>query len=479
MYVTLYDFAQCFDSLWLDDCILSLRKLGINNEVLSIIKALNTECNIKVKTPAGVTDEFEIHNIVQQGSVTGGVLCSASTGEVNATMTTGGIQIGTSNLRSLIFVDDIATMNSTVEDTYTSHEKVVWFSDIKRLTLSGKKCMIMCVNGRAADGIPRLTIKGTVVETKEVVVYLGDIFNRKGTNSDMIEDRVKKGKSCTVNAMSLCKEVTMGLFAIETLLLLYKSLFLQVVLYNAQAWSNLNNMDKKNLQTVQLKFLKRTFHAPSSTSNCLTLLETGILPILHAIHVKQLMFLHHILLLDKYDLVNINYEEQLKYPAANWANEVAAIRTKYGLKQTNEEIANLSKSSWKAAVKTQVRQHAFLQLIKEAEGQKHSHNILPYERFERQKYLTELTPAQARKIFHIRTNTVDLRTVRKYQHGENSTCRLCGSEDETVSHVVNVCQKVPRTKDIPNVYTTNCDHLQEVAKRCVSFSELVKDQNEC
>ena len=80
LYVTLYDFSQCFDSLWLDDCILALHKLGINNEVLSLIKLLNSECNITVKTPVGTTDEFRVDNIVQQGSVSGGILCSASTG---------------------------------------------------------------------------------------------------------------------------------------------------------------------------------------------------------------------------------------------------------------------------------------------------------------------------------------------------------------------------------------------------------------
>ena len=119
---------------------------------------MNSECNIIVKTPVGVTEEFKVQNIVQQGSVTGGVLCSASTGEVNASIPTGGTQIGMSNIRSLTFVDDIATMNNTAQDTYEAHEKVVWFSKLKRLTLNEKKCMIICVNQGAASVIPHLKI---------------------------------------------------------------------------------------------------------------------------------------------------------------------------------------------------------------------------------------------------------------------------------------------------------------------------------
>ena len=342
--------------------------------------------------------------------------------------------------------------------------------------LSGKKCLVLCVNGRAADAVPHLTVNSTVIEVKEVAVYLGDIFNRKGSNNDMIEDRVKKGKSCIVNSMALCKDVTMGMFAIDTLLLLYKSLFLQIVLNNAQAWSNLNNRDGKNLQTIQMKYLKRIFHAPSSTPNCLTLLETGITPILHEIHIKQLMFLYHILTLDKDDLVKTTYEEQCKYPAANWANEVYSLRAKYKITQTDTDITQLTKSSWKRTVKTAVRYHAFQELIKAAGELKCSHNILPYDTFERQEYLTELSPAQTRKVFHIRTNTVDLRTVRKYRYGENSKCRLCGYEDESISHVVNKCERIKRTDEIPDVFTKDCTQLREIAQRCITFEELVNEE---
>ena len=177
----------------------------------------------------------------------------------------------------------------------------------------------------------------------------------------------------------------MGLFAIETLLLLYKSLFLAVVLYNAQAWSNLNNRDRINLQTIQLKYLKRMFHAPSSTSNCLTFLETGVLPIDYEIHIRQLMFLYHILSLTNDDPVRLCYQEQKKYPAPSWANEVSALRSKYEIEESDEEIPDITKRQWKRIVKTKVRQYAFENLIKESETQKGSQN--KYTNLNKQSYL--------------------------------------------------------------------------------------------
>ena len=55
---------------------------------------------------------------------------------------------------------------------------------------------------------------------KEVAKYLGDEFNNKGTNPHLDEERVKEGKSCIVSTMSLCRGITMGIHAIETLMLL-------------------------------------------------------------------------------------------------------------------------------------------------------------------------------------------------------------------------------------------------------------------
>ena len=78
----------------------------------------------------------------------------------------------------------------------------------------------------------------------------------------------------------------------------------------------------------------------------------------------------------------------------------------------------------------------------------------------------------------MRTNTIDLRTIRKYQHGDNSVCRLCNADEETITHVVNICPEIPRKTVIPDIYTTNCDLLQGIADRLAKFHDLINDK-EC
>ena len=427
----------------------------------------------------GLSDEFTVNSIVQQGSVSGGLLCTAATGEVVEEINSGGCQLGELTVKVLIFVDDIASTNTDMQDHYRSHEKIVWFSNKKRLTLNGPKCMTMLINGKPSDVVPRLKINGIPLARKVVVTYLGDQFNERGDNKDLIEDRRQKGHICLVNSLSLCSDVTMGLFIIQTMLILYKGLFLAVVLYNSQAWSNLTKQDLKVLTTMQLKFLKRIFHSPASTSNCLTFLETGTLPIEQEIHKRQLSFLYHILSLHDDDPVRICYMEQLKYECApNWANEVKQIRKRYNITENDDEISELSKDKWKYIVKSKIKQSSLDSLKEELTNQKQHAVLDMYEELEPQEYISELPPSLARTVFHIRTGTVDLKSVRKYKY-QDTVCRLCGNAEESVEHVVNHCAKVARTRSIENIYNaTNRDDMVEVARRCNDFAASV-DEIEC
>ena len=41
LFLTLYDFRQCFDKVWLEEALLSLWKLGVNDDMLKLISMLN------------------------------------------------------------------------------------------------------------------------------------------------------------------------------------------------------------------------------------------------------------------------------------------------------------------------------------------------------------------------------------------------------------------------------------------------------
>ena len=314
----------------------------------------------------------------------------------------------------------------------------------------------------------------------EFAKYLGDIFNSKGDNTDMVVDRVNKGLKCMISSISLASEITLGIHLIHTQILLYKVMFLAVVIFNSCAWNNISDTQMSKLRTVQLKFLKRILHTPSSTTNCFTFLELGILPIEYNIHMAQLNFLYHILSLDAEDPVYLCYHQQKLFEfEKNWYNEVVGLRARYELLETDDEIAKLSREEWKAVVRRQVFCHALEYLNRENSLKSRTSHHPARERLQTQDYFFYLQPADARLVFSIRCGTLDLKTLRKYNYTEGDVmCRLCGNKEETVDHIVNECSLIERDVTVTDVFSLLQKDIETVVDRVKRFLKIAKEKKE-
>ena len=431
-----------------------------------------------MKTLAGETDEFTLGPNAKQGTVLGPILSSASIGECCDEMVVGGVSVGSAIIRSLAFVDDLLGMNQNTLDVHRSHGTVISFSKKKRQPLNEDKCVILPINVPVTMAVPVLTVNGKEMESVKKAKYLGDIFNSQGTNCSLIEDRVAKGLTCMISSISLAREITLGIHLIKTLISLYKVVFLKVVTFNSGAWNNITIQQINQLRTVQLKFLKRILHTPSSTSNSFTFLELGILPIEYNIQLNQLQFLHHVLTLPEYDPVNISYHQQKLFPfEKNWFNEVSQIRSKYGIMETDEEIADLSKEKWKMVVHNKINAYALEQLNNENSTKSKTSHHPACTVLRLQPYFEYLRPSDSRLLFAIRSGTLDIKTLRKYKYdADDVLCRLCQNENESVEHIVNRCAAIYRTCDIEDVYTTEKDTVILVVSRMKEFIKLSEEK---
>ena len=105
----------------------------------------------------------------------------------------------------------------------------------------------------------------------KVTKVLGDLFNNKGNNSDMVDKRSNASRGTTNDMLAMCNEVTLGCNRMEVLLLLYQTVFLQTMISNGQGWSHITKKDIEKLKTAQLRCLKRMLRVPSSTPNAFAL----------------------------------------------------------------------------------------------------------------------------------------------------------------------------------------------------------------
>ena len=471
IFITLYDFTQCFDGMWLEDSLLSLTKIGIGCERISLIKELNKTADIVVKTPVGNTDEFTVRNIVKQGTVLGPLLCSASTAECCEEHTEGGVSVGSCAIRSLAYVDDILDVTEGEEDANIAHNTVIHFAKKKRLEISWKKCAILSVNSKK---IPKLMVNGKPIKAEKSVKYLGDIINNKGTYCDLVEDRVKKGNGCAVSIISIVQQVTFGVRTMEATLLLYNSIFLSTILYNAQSWSYLNKTEMNRLRGCQLSFLKRILHAPKSAPTAIVFAELGILPVEFEIYTKKLMFLQHIMKLDKSDPVRKMYNEQLKYPSEmNWAMEVKRIKEQMNITIDDEDISAMTKMKWKTQVDKAVKESALKKLNSDCNRLKIVSR--QYNKLTTKEYLVKLPVDDARLAFSYRCGTLDIKCNRQYMYSDR-VCRACGKNDETLNHIVNICQQQdPNLYDILDTESNSVTVIKDIVEKIKTHSTKAGD----
>ena len=74
--IQIFDYKQCFDSLWLYECMNDLYSAGLDDDKFALLYNVNRNVNIAVKTPVGKTDRQNIQNVITQGDVFGPIFCS-------------------------------------------------------------------------------------------------------------------------------------------------------------------------------------------------------------------------------------------------------------------------------------------------------------------------------------------------------------------------------------------------------------------
>ncbi len=234
------------------------------------------------------------------------------------------------------------------------------------------------------------------------------------------------------------------------------------------------------LQTVQLKFLKRLLQAPNATPNALTFLELGLLPIEYVIHKRQLTFLYHILKLDSSEPVLQLYKQSLLYKfEENWANTTNELLLKYNL--NNVDITTKSIESWKLLVTTNIREFAFEILKSECAQQTKTYN-LQYDSFKQQPYMSSVSASVASFIFRLRGQSLNCKNNHHHSH-TNLICRACGVEIESQTHIFNCRGVFPGESHLlvdtllEKDFTINHVFLQRIIDRYNTFHQYKPRNN--
>ena len=364
----IYDYKQCFDSLWLEECMNDIYSGGVRDDKFALLYNINSHVNVAVKTPVGKTDRGIIKEAIIQGDVIGPMMCGKQIDEIGRECLESGKYTysykGEVEIPPLIMLDDLITISECGPKSAMVNAYIRLKTNTKKLQFGADKCKKMHV-GKYCDEYKCLPIFVDTWEESETEIirdvwkgeeemqlkteekYLGDIISSDGKNFKNIQERVNKGKGIVRNILNMLEGIPFGKYFFEVAIILRNSLLVGSVLFNCEAWYNLTKTELNLLESVDLSFLRAIFKAPKATPIEMFYLELGILPLREIVRKRRLGFLHYILKQKKGSLISQVFEAQRKYPTSkDWVTMIKWDLEMLNMNLKLEDIEKMGKKEF-------------------------------------------------------------------------------------------------------------------------------------
>ena len=321
--IQVYDYKQCFDSLWLKECLNDLYAAGVQDDKFALLYNVNSNVKVAVRTPVGKTQRESISNVITQGDVIGPMFCSKQVDTFGQKCLQENRYTysyrGEVEIPPLSMVDDLLCVSQCGFRTKSANAFLTFQTDSKKLQFGAQKCKKLHVGKSIQEfkcqalkiddwkEVQFYNVETGIEEIQDICIdkqeiedscqekYLGDIISVDGRNINNIKARVTKGTGIVSKILSILDGIPFGQYYFEVALILRSSLLLSSILCNSESWYNVTKAELDLIESVDLCFLRRILNAPKSTPKEMLYLELGCIPLRHIIRKRRILFLHYIL----------------------------------------------------------------------------------------------------------------------------------------------------------------------------------------
>ena len=427
---------------------------GVRDDRFALIAKMDEESLVKVKTPCGPTEQFELKEIIQQGSVFGPLKCSVQIDTIgrDCLIEDEGLYKYKNAVRipPLAMIDDVLAVTKCGIDSLEVNSLINMKIEAKKLRLSDEKCIFIHV-GKSCDTCDNnLKVHEKNMKKKHIGTYLGEIITSDGKLDETVDKRRSKGVGILSQITGIISSVSFGFHYFNISFTLRESMLLNGMLFNCEAWNYITEKQLEILEEVDLMMLRKVMKTNVKTAKESLFLESGCLPIRFVIAKRILMFLWNILKRDKKEMIRKVYEVQKVHGMKDdWAETVRMDILEYDINLSDEIISKMSKNMFKNLVDKAVKQKATEYLNKKAESHSKSQHLMKIN-LVREKYFEsdKFSRSDVELLFSLRTRMIDVRKNFPSKYNNQIGCRLCMVQVEDQKHILK-CEKLVARVKIP------------------------------
>ena len=385
-------------------------KQVVQNDKLPLLFLENKTAQVAVKTTGGLSERIGIHNIIMQGSVWGSICCVVLMDKLGKYAYKNKELLyyykGVVGCPPLQMVDDVLGLQNCLAKSKQLNTVVNTFMELEKLTLSKTKCHKLHI-GSNESIYPDMIVHGEAVRNSKREKYLGDIIASNGSAKPNLAKRMSRGWGRVSEILGLVKEAPLGYRRITAGLLFRKSLLINTMLFNSEAWHNITDSQIEAFEKIDEALIIGLVSGHSKLPLLAIYLETGQVPIRYIIATRRILYLQTILLREPDELIRRVYNAQKDDPSdGDFCQLVDQDLRLIDCQLSNDQIASMDKYSLRVLVKKKAKQAAFRSLMVIKETKSKMENILHLNSFNPQPYILRLPRDQSSLLLALRTRTV-------------------------------------------------------------------------
>ena len=452
-----FDIKKCFDKMVLKEAMKELWIKGIKGKHWRLIYKLNSNNILTPLTDLGKCEPVKVMEMIKQGSVLGSVISALTIDSLTRMMerVEKRWEIGEIKINPLLFQDDIFAVNETknIQETVNIIET---FQNLKKLQFHEEKTKKSILNGKKDENV---NINGVNIERVESHKYLGKIIEEKFKGKEELKERIRKAKAATNEAFTLMNRKELNNKRISIGIKLLQTVVIPILTNGCETWTKLTDKEKLEVNQVQTQYLTRLLIIPKTTPRSALLRETNLMKIEHIVNMKKIDYFIDLTSREESKL-EVKIKKLIEEKNMTYIKEIEEIREQYNIRI---KLEDLSPKEAKKIVRESIRKKNDEEIKEKINKEKKTKiNKLQYN------YINNMNFEDARTIFMIITDMINVKMNYKGKYKENLKCKRCNEADEDTLHIFNckededINRTIKEKKSIERLLRNNS--LQEVAK---------------